>query len=273
METSVESSARPTLRRWTLAGAGAVLAATAAIAAVIILSPRLSEVSPVVEEIYRTRVGEKATIDLADGSTIIENTDSLLSVEYSEIARFVTLSHGEAFFEVEPDPARAFSVNAGSTTITAVGTAFSVFREGATVEVLVSEGVVEVSQADRSDIAENGAALADSPLLVRSGELAEVGPTQARVESIDTDEIARRLFWRQGLLAFEGEPLEQVIEEFSRYTNVEIRIASEEIRDIRVGGYFDSGDLAGMLTALQNNFGIEVTSTGQDQVLLSRAEQ
>lgn len=257
--------------RLAYAGAGIAAAALAAVLYLGNIAKLEQDTVPSSEKVYLTRVGETATIDLDDGSTIVANTDSRLSVEYTVAERRVTLERGEAFFEVEHDPSRVFSVIVGDTIVRAVGTAFSVHRDGTTVEVLVSEGRVEVLQNQSTSVSELAAPGADEKHIVDVGQLAEFGMSEMRVESIETDEIARRLFWRQGMLAFEGQPLEQVIEEFSRYTTVEIQIASDELRGIRVGGYFDSNDLAGMLTALQSNFGVEVTYLGPDEVLLSSA--
>jgi transmembrane sensor len=269
----IESRFDSSARRWrkAIGYSAAGIAASALIAALyfVDMAAWVSDEAPASDQVYLTQVGETATIDLDDGSRIVANTDSRLSVEYSATERRVRMDRGEAFFEVEHDPNRAFSVIVGNATVRAVGTAFSVFRDGAKVQVLVSEGVVEVVQA----LSEPGGDTGEK-LLLQVGQVAELGLSDsglpaAKVESIETQEVARRLSWRQGMLAFDGESLEQVIDVFGRYTTVDIQIASDDIRDIRVGGYFDTGDLAGMLTALESNFGIDVTYVGPDQVLLT----
>ena len=70
------------------------------------------------------------------------------------------------------------------------------------------------------------------------------------------------------MLAFDGQSLQEVIDEFSRYTTTNIEIINDDIRDIRVGGYFRSDDLDGMLVAFESNFGIRVTEVNSSLVHL-----
>ena len=145
IDTSFDSSQQTSKRAVRYLAAGIAVAASVAGISFLGLSLWVPDGAGVSEGVYFTRVGETETIDLDDGSTIVANTDSRLSVEYSETERRVTLDRGEAYFDVEPDPNRVFSVIAGDTTVRAVGTAFSVLRDGATIEVLVSEGAVETT--------------------------------------------------------------------------------------------------------------------------------
>ena len=41
---------------------------------------------------------------------------------------------------------------------------------------------------------------------------------------------------------FQGEPLDNVLAEVSRYTTTRFVIADEKLRDVRVGGYFKIGE-------------------------------
>ena len=61
---------------------------------------------------YNTAVGEQRTVVLADGSSVVLNTDSLLRVAFSRNLRRVELVRGEALFSVSHDPSRPFAVQA-----------------------------------------------------------------------------------------------------------------------------------------------------------------
>ncbi len=87
-----------------------------------------------------------------------------------------------------------------------------------------------------------------------SGQVATFSRTIERVETIAPEKLSRKLIWQQGMLAFEGESLEEVIDQFSRYTTLEISIKDPELRSIAVDGYFRSNDIAGMLNSLRLNF-------------------
>ena len=264
---------RPIRSRWiAYLGAGLIAASVLTLLHFVDRLPTVQPREPGAERAYLTRVGEIETIDLDDGSRIVVNTDSRLRVGYLATERRVLLDQGEAFFEVERDPNRDFNVVAGDIAVRAVGTAFSVHRDGDATRVLVAEGVVEITRINAPTGNRPAANALDQPLSLQAGQIAEFGPAEPKIDTIGAAEIARRLLWRQGVLAFAGEPLEQVIAEFSRYTTVDIQIEDDALRDIRIGGYFDSRDLAGMLTALQTNFGVEVSYPDSDRVLLKASD-
>ena len=63
---------------------------------------------------------------LADNSVLHLNTDSSVTVRYSKTERLVTLTSGEAVFEVAHESGRAFRVLAGGAEVVALGTKFDV---------------------------------------------------------------------------------------------------------------------------------------------------
>jgi transmembrane sensor len=223
--------------------------------------------SKVYAEQVETAVGQIKTIDIADGTTITANTNSKLRVELTKEERVVTLDRGEAYFEVEHDPARHFDVVAGDTIVRAIGTAFSVQKEGDELEVVVTEGVVEILNA-HTDVSRRVYPNAERDLL-RPGQSVQIDKHDVQIEKLDKGTLAREHSWRQGMLVFDGESLAEVVKEFSRYHPVNIEIVEDDIRNIRVGGYFNSNDLAGMLNSLEENFGIEVSYLDAEKVRLS----
>src|SRR6185312_14687788 len=98
---------------------------------------------------YATHVGELQHVTLEDGSIISLNTDSEVRVRYSSRYRHVDLTRGEALFKVAKNKEKPFDVEAGSTTVRAVGTSFSVrLHEAGTnerVDVVVSEGRIAIN--------------------------------------------------------------------------------------------------------------------------------
>lgn len=207
-----------------------------------------------------TSVGQHLTSKMPDGSSISLNTDTTLTVEFSENERLVVLEKGEASFSVAHDASRPFRVKAGERTVQAVGTVFDVRRqEGRHVRVTVTEGVVKViNQADSSR----------EDLLVRAGQLADISDAASRVERVDPSRLDAAQAWQRGVLIYEGETLEDVVADVSRYTDVRFRIEDDSIRQRRVGGVFRTGDVEGLLLALRESFGIEPNRQG-DIVVLS----
>lgn len=199
---------------------------------------------------YATTLGGFRQIELADGSVVQLNTDSELAVRLRGSERDLILLRGEATFEVAPDKSRPFIVVAGSTAARAVGTVFNVQKAGASVEVLVTKGVVAVGPPQ--NMITDRFALA----IVDAGQMATAASSKVSVESLDQQEIARRLAWHQGMLLFNGQSLADVAAEFNRYNERKLVVADPAVGRIRIGGYFRATDLDSFVRVLEERFGI-----------------
>jgi transmembrane sensor len=252
--------------------------------------------------LYATAVGQQTTTSLPDGSKIILNTNSQIRVDYREEYRQVYLLQGEALFTVAKDAGRPFRVYAGSGRIQAIGTAFSVYLKGEDVEVTVTEGRVSLASVDspRSSMAMPGAVMAarrdgaassttaddeetESLGTLSAGQVATIRtPEQAAavnaialkiIEPVSRNELAERLSWRDGVLMFSGDRLEDVVKEVSRYTTVSIKIPDAAVRSVRIGGRFPVGETDVMLAALETNFNLQVTRLGHNQVVVTAGDE
>jgi transmembrane sensor len=215
------------------------------------------------EQSYTTTLGAFRQIALADGSIVELNTDSELAVRLRRGERDITLLHGEATFEVAPDKSRPFIVVAGSTGVRAVGTVFNVREADASVEVLVTKGVVAVGPPP--DAAADHITLA----IVDAGQMAVAASSLVTVQSLDQEEIARRLAWHDGMLLFNGQTLADVAAQFNRYNERKLVIADPAVGRVRIGGYFRATDLDSFVRVLQERFGIAANQEPR-QILLRR---
>lgn len=212
---------------------------------------------------YSTIVGEQREISLPDQSVVVLNTSSSMIVQYKRGVREITLLSGEAHFNVAHKKNNAFLVKAGNGSVRAVGTAFSVKYDKSEVEVLVSDGDVVVDLLDSPDVFVNVSADISGSQMTRTTE-ASVGDRVVFSEKIrsvtrvEPDRLETELFWRNGVLAFEDQPLHEVIGEVSRYTEFEIAIVDANVRDLRVGGYFPVGKLESIFDSLRDGFGLSV---------------
>lgn len=83
--------------------------------------------TPINWQSYQTPAGKKATIVLDDGSKVILNAGATLQYHPWQKGDSMRIRlQGEAFFEVAPQAARIFVVNAGELDITVLGTSFNV---------------------------------------------------------------------------------------------------------------------------------------------------
>ncbi|MDR3506882.1 MAG: FecR domain-containing protein [Caulobacteraceae bacterium] len=216
---------------------------------------------------YRTGVGERRTVALADGSTVELNTASLIEVSLRKTSRQVRLLRGEAQFHVAHDTARPFYVEAASARLRAVGTAFNVRIHNDLVELTVTEGVVAVAPRGRSTRE------AVAPHVAAGGGAVIVAGTVAPAP-LGEEALRQRTAWQQGVIELDGETLAQVVEEFNRYQTRPIVIGDARLADLRVGGRFAVNDADKFLLAISSSFPIDVIRTDDGRVLLTerRAE-
>lgn len=233
-----------------------------------------------------TEIGSQKSIGLADGSTLKLNTDSRVRIDYTDEFRNIYLLSGEAHFIVAKNKDRPFRVYAANGRIHAIGTAFSVHLSNGEVDVTVSEGRVGVAtvsgQQSINGVSNN---VINKPVkslgMLRAGEVGTIvsNPTEGedfmlKVVSQVTDvDIAKRISWTNGVLIFAGEPLEEVVSQISRYTDVNIEFADPELKKIRIGGTFPVGETEAMFSSLETSFGLQVNRVNSDHIIISNSRE
>lgn len=180
--------------------------------------------TPVATLVLETGLGEISNHPLEDRSLVSLNSDSRIEVRMTPERRQVTLVKGEALFQVAKNPQRPFVVTAGSVSVRAVGTAFSVRLRGEGAEVLVTEGVVEVT--------ENG-----TSTRLRAGEAGHIAQNAVSVRS-DPSEVSRKLAWRDGRIVLANQSLAEAAEEFNRYNRTKIYIADPALSSRKLVGQY-----------------------------------
>jgi transmembrane sensor len=211
---------------------------------------------------YSTRVGAINIVPLADGSHVTLNTDSRIRVDLEQKRRRIELDRGEAFFEVAKDSTRPFVVVAGDKRVIAVGTKFSVRREGNDILVAVAEGKVRVETS-------NALGGSDVPLLA-AGDVAQVTANEVLIREHAEAAVEDALSWRKGYLVFRGKTLADAVAEFNRYNTRKILIEDPSIASIRIGGTFQPNHTEGFLWLLENGFPITVERKEHEAVLRRR---
>ncbi len=221
-------------------------------------------------QLHETSIGEQKALRLSDGSNIRMNTASKLKVDYEEAGRTVYLYEGEAFFDVHADSQRPFVVATPKGTITAIGTAFSVRLDEPAIQITVSEGVVRLSGTteDETNPSPVASPREKEPATLTAGQSGSFDKALHSIETLEPRTIIQRLAWRDGMLIFEGDALESVIKEVSRYTPIEIHISDPSLKQLRIGGYFRIGEIDSLLNALQKGFGVRVEHAEADRIFL-----
>lgn len=205
-----------------------------------------------------TGVGEHRLVALADGSTVLLNTDSAIAVDYGA-QRKIRLLRGEAAFTVAPDPARPFRVETSGGSAVALGTRFIVHRTGDGARVTVTEHVVRV---DRPIDGRPGAVDVDEGYAVTYGRQGVSSPMVVAVE----DEEA----WTRGRLRFVDRPLGEVVKELNRYHNGHIALLGGDVKTLKVSGVFDVDDPVGAVEAVRASLGLRAQRLAGDRWIVLR---
>jgi transmembrane sensor len=173
----------------------------------------------------------------------------------------VQLEHGQAFFEVAHNAMRPFIVHVNGLTVTAVGTAFDVRMSPNSTMVTVSEGRVNVAPG----VNEGGDA-AIKPETVRAGAGQRVTfSTTAHRLSVASVDPKFAGAWRDGILQFVGEPLDDVVGEVNRYSARKIVVATA-FQQTRFTGTVSPASVGDWLKALEQIYAVEVVDQGTNGI-------
>jgi transmembrane sensor len=250
--------------RWLAIAATVLVVAGGAVAVLQMRNPptavTMSAAAPVLR--LETRHGEQLDRRLDDGSVVHLNTDSAVTIRYEKLQRFVLLTRGQADFEVAHDPARPFSVVAGSLEVIARGTNFDVrIMRDATV-VTVVNGRVAVAPAPRQTQqgTQSAAAPAQLALELGAGQQARAAGDNwpPQVASVDPRQATA---WLHRQIAFDAEPLAVVAAEFNRYSGKPIVIETASVGALRISGVFSTDDMDAFVAFLRSLKGVRVEVT------------
>lgn len=210
---------------------------------------------------YATQIGERRNIVLDDGSALILDTASEVSVLITKTHRTATLLEGRARFSVAHDPTRAFTVTTNSGgTITALGTQFDVRVTNAGVNVVLLEGAVRVASAGDS----GGATSVD----LQPGQMVDVANDVVLTPApID---LAIASSWVEGRLVFRGAPLSEALAALNRTSKTKISLQDPELGALLLRGTFNAGDTHSFVQTVTVLFPIDALTDDEGNIVLVR---
>lgn len=209
---------------------------------------------------YATAVGERRTVALDDGSTLVLNTNTAVNIVFSETGRSVRLLHGEILIQTAPDrqrvSGRPFVVQTDDGSILALGTRFTVRRTTSQSQVAVLEKAVEIRPGKLSD-----------SRIVHAGERIEFTTSDMHaVERIAGEPSA----WQDGMLVVANWRLEDLLAELDRYRSGSLS-CTDEVANLRISGSFPVGNTDLALKAIAKALPVAVVSRTQYWVTVTSA--
>lgn len=203
---------------------------------------------------YRSGVGERRAIALADGSQLLLDTDSAVDVQFDNQQRLLVLRRGQVMATTAADPARRpFMIDTPHGRVVALGTRFSVRTDGTGSEAVVLEKAVQLRVG------------ALPPVKLQAGERARF--TASAIEPVRAND-ASVAAWQHGSLIALHQPLGELVAELARYRPGILRCAPE-VAALRVSGAFPVDDTDLALAALQASFPVQVVRRSRYWVTIS----
>ncbi|MDF2621072.1 MAG: hypothetical protein K0S00_3731 [Xanthobacteraceae bacterium] len=257
-QNDVESVARP-IPAVAHPRRGRLLAATVALAACLVAFLAYPALLLLIEADYRTSTGTSRAITLDDGTRIALGADSAIAVDMAADRRMVQLLQGEAFFDVRPDPARPFVVDAGGVDVRVLGTSFNVRLSSADTTVELAEGSVDLDYPGHAEAQ------------------ARLAPGQSALVDLETGRLTRGEIapqdigtWREGRLFVQDATIADVVEQLQRYHRAWIAVPDGALAARRVTGLYDLADPDRALRALVEPHGGRMREISPYMRVLSR---
>lgn len=206
--------------------------------------------------------GERASVQLPDGSVVALNSNSSLTYSASGFAssrRSVSFD-GEGFFNVMKDGAHPFEVHAGSLLVTVRGTDFNLCarKDSDRASLYLETGAVELKSLGSGECVN-----------VSPGELAVLDCVTGRFTLTGKNGGDACTAWRAGDLVYINEPLSKVIESLERNFNYTIVLEDSSLADAPFTGTLSATNIYDAITIIEMTFGLRCS--GSDKVLrLSR---
>jgi transmembrane sensor len=180
----------------------------------------------------------------------------------NDTRRQAKLRRGRAHFDVAEDKVRPFHVIAGDQRISTPGGHFDVSRDGMVVSVLLEEGPVEVALENPAGV--------PMPRTLAAGQL--VVFAEDKVVREERPVMERASAWRQGRLAFFGEPLAEAVAAMNRYTRRPIVILDPDIAQMPISGNYSVGDPQAFATSISVLLPVRVEME-RNRITLRRTEE
>lgn len=152
---------------------------------------------------------------------------------------------GEAYFDVQHYPPRPFIVTTHDAQVVVVGTKFMVKSlPKVPTQVLVTEGIVKVITSTKN-----------TTDTLRAGEEMEVSTSAgSRIEKMDIN----HLYWKTGVLRFEGDKLAKVFDALEHEFGVSIEVENRQILSCRFTSTFSEQPMDMIMNVIAETFQLNI---------------
>jgi transmembrane sensor len=179
---------------------------------------------------YASAATQTRQILLPDGSHMTLDANSAVQGRFAANSRALHLVKGRAFFDVQHDRQRPFTVTANDRRIVDFGTKFSVGVVDGSLSVFLEQGRVSI-QSLKAGV---------PTVMLKPGEEFVERSGKSMVGVVGNSDVVTG--WRRGLITLDDAPLSDAVAQINRYSTAQIVIRDNQLREVRVSGQFRTGD-------------------------------
>ncbi len=214
-------------------------------------------------ETYTTAFGETKEVTLPDGSFVVLNANSTLSLDPSwpHDERRVELT-GEAYFSViHTENDQKFIVRSNHIEVEVLGTEFNLNNRRGTTQVVLESGEVKINLPAVDGV--------EKTVMMAPGDLVEVSEKDNKITKKVTN---TRVYssWKNGELIFNGVPLDQVFETIQDRYGYDVIVKGEEIENMLFEAEIQSTDLDLVLRVISRSFNLSITKNNNEIMVEKR---
>lgn len=188
---------------------------------------------------YRTRIGERRTLPLPDGTQLVLNTGSAINVAFTDTERRIVLIAGEILIKTAQEGRavyRPFLVETAFGTARALGTEYAVRQLEASTQVSVYAGAVQIEPRHH----------AGQTLVLHAGERGDYSADAAAPAGVADDTT---IAWKDGFIVARSMRLDDFLAELARYSDDTLS-CDPAVAGLRLSGSFPVNDIRKGLAAL-----------------------
>lgn len=201
--------------------------------------------------------GEKKEIRLNDGSTVVLNSNSSISVPQKFGSRRKVILEGEAYFKVTRNPNQPFIVNTKDVTVKVLGTSFDInayHKENTRVSVLT--GKVEVSSPNGKKV------------VLTKNDQADYNQNSGFILSHENSNDG--IEWTNNIIVLRKTSLAQTAQILENWYDITIDFEDAEIENLTISGKFKEQNPENILQSIAILKDLEIKYITKNHVLIRR---
>ncbi|MGQ8336198.1 FecR family protein [Sunxiuqinia sp. A32] len=213
-----------TIRKWKIAAVIFMIIGIGSLSGILRYEFSSTDSGKLLYTTFTTPLGQNSKIVLPDQSVVWLNSGTTITYNnhFSIDNRDVEIE-GQAFFQVEHNEELPLIVNCRDLNVTVLGTKFDVnaYPDHTNIEIVLQEGKVELTHDNYKSFRQ----------ILNPGEKLEFDTENVGLNVSQVD-IYKYTSWKDGILIFKNDPMNEVLEKLERWYNIKIDVRNKEIYNL-----------------------------------------